>query len=158
MKLYHVDFEADRIKQGLCPHLPAGYLTCHDRHCSTCEIADRIRATKAREHCDKPLFDKENCLRQNARDGGDIFFRRLVVLSEDVMKRLCIEKSLYYQIAYAYDGAGCLPKNKAGPVDIYLVADEKMRYTVYRYELLGIPNEDALRYYEKIFFMGIHKR
>ena len=86
MRIDHVNLEEDRIKRGLCPHLPDGYLFCHGRHCNTCEIADRIRSRKARECSNYPLFTKENCLKQTALEGGGVFYRKLVLLSEDAMK------------------------------------------------------------------------
>ena len=158
MRIDHVDFHEESIKHGLCPHIPAGYLACYSRHCETCEIADRIRASRAREMSSEKLFSKENCLKQNSRDGGDVFFRRLIVLSEDALKRLGIDKKLFYQLAYAYAGPGCLPKNTAGAVDIKLIADDSKCYTVYRFEILGVQNEDALKYYNKIFFLQAQKK
>lgn len=158
MRVEHVLSYEDKIKHGLCPHLPNGYLVCYAHHCDHCEIADRIRSSNAREAKDVPLFEKNNCLRQTPKGGGEIFYKRPVVLSENAMKKYGLKLKLFYQLAFAYDGGGCLPKNTAGPVDIYLFADDTIKLTVLRFELLGVPNEDALKRYDKIFFMGLHRK
>ena len=158
MILEHFSFGSGECAHGICPHLPNGYVVCFSRHCDRCEIADRIRSLKARELGEASLFTKDNCLKQTLKDGGEIFYRRPVVLSYDVMKKLGLELNLLYQIAYAYDGCGCLPKNKVGPVDLHLFADETFKFTVQRFEILGVPNEAALKHYDRLFFMGLHKK
>ena len=157
MKVEKVDFEQWRAEHGFCPYFTTGYVECHSRHCDRCEFADRIRVSRAIQERNIPLLTKDNCLRQTTKGGGDIFFRRPVVLSEDALKKYGIRQHLYYQMAFAYDGGGCLPKNTAGPVDVYLFADKERKFTVLRFELLGVPNEQTVKRYDNLFFMGLHR-
>ena len=108
-----------------------------------------------RSNTDIPLFCDRDCLRQTKAGGGETFYQKPIVLTEAVMERLGIEKTLFNQIAIAYGGSGVFVQNKVGAVDCFLFADKRKRFTIYRFEAYGIPNERAVEKYEKLFFMGL---
>lgn len=141
----------------LCTHIPNTYINCYNQDCSRCDIADRYRKQIMRADNHILLFRDKNCLRMTEKGGGLCFYQRPVVLKEKTMERLGIEVNLLHQIAIAYDGPGCLPKNVVGPVDIYLFLNPTRKFTVGRHELYGVPDEKAVKRYDDLFFMDLHK-
>ena len=153
----HVILSRERKKSGgYCIHFPHGYVKCDNHYfCDKCLIADRIRISKVRGNSEIPLFCDRDCLRQTKAGGGENFYRKPIVLTEAAMERLCIEKTLFNQMAFAYGGSGVFVQNKVGAVDCFLLSDKEKKFTIYRFEAYGIPNERAVEKWEKLFFMGL---
>ena len=155
MRIQYVDFDKEAIRHNMCMYFPHGYVNCKNNYnCALCEFADRMR--KARP-VNVPLFSWGDALPQTQKKGGDNFYYKPVILSSDALRRNNIEPTLANQIMIAVDGSGCFVKNKCGPIDGYLVAEPLKRITVSRNECYGIPNENAARKYDELFFYGISK-
>lgn len=155
---YTVVTPRDKLSSEYCEHFPDGLVKCDNYHsCYLCTLADRIRATNAQKDTSLILFDNKNCLRQTPSGGGENFYNKPIVLTEKAMKRLHIEQSLFNQMAIAFGGAGCFPKNKASAIDCYLLSDPERVFIISRYETYGIPDMRAVEKYEELFFMGLRR-
>lgn len=153
---YTVWTSKNRNLSEFCHHFPEGLVKCDNyKQCMSCVFADRIRMTNQRKSREYPLFWERDCLKQTKVGGGETFYNKAIVLSEDCMERLGIEKILFNQIAIAFGGCGCFVQNKVGPIDIYLLSDPNEKYLVYRNEVCGIPNDAAVKKWENLFFMGL---
>jgi len=157
MKTESIDYKL-YVKRGLCPHIRYGSVLCKNGfNCLFCEIADRIRISRSIECDDYPLFYWKDCLVQTKHAGGDCFYNKPLVLTEDAMDRLGIERSIYNQIVFAYGGPGVFLKNKGGQIDVYMVNDHSKKFVISRYETYGIPNPQTIEKYDELFFFGLKR-
>ena len=158
MKVENVKRERLLGKDHYCPHFLGGYVECYPpRHCSRCDFADRIRYDTAEKNKAELLFTGKDVLRQTEKGGGADWWHFPIILTEEAMDRLHIEKNLYYQIAIADGGPGVFLKNRFGYLDIHLLADPRKKYVISRGDAYGIPTAKAVRRYDSLFFMDLHK-
>ena len=151
------NFKEDRFSNS-CPHFTIGYVECRfPRDCSRCEFADRIRRDNAAKNNSFLLFGSKDARRQTEKGGGADWWHLPIILTENAMHRLGIEKNLFYQIAIADGGPGVFLKNGVAAVDCHLFADPSKQFTISRHEAYGVPNEHAVKRYDDLFFMDLHK-
>ena len=141
-----------------CPYFTTGLVLCkNQKRCISCEFADRMRQSIVLRNKNLPLFVPSDALRQTKKGGGDTWWHFPIILSEEVMDRLGLEKNVFFQIAIAEGGGGVFKKNPVGPVDCHLFANPSKKFTISRNEAYGIPDERAVRRYDELFFMDLHK-
>ena len=147
------DLRKDRT---LCPYFDLGMVKCYDQTaCNRCEFGDRMRQSKLREASRLLLFCEKDVLRQTEKAGGDMWWTYPIVLREETMDRLGLERNLFFQIAVADGGPGVFLKNPVGEIDCHLFVNESKRFTITRKEAYGIPNENAVRKFDETFFMNL---
>ena len=157
MKVTKIQYEK-YVKYGNCPHVPYSTVKCNNGYnCMRCEIADRVRIMRKNDCSDLPLFYWRDCIVRNSRYGGNNFYQKIILLTEEAMQRLGLEVNLYNQFVYAYDGPGCLPGNCGSQIDIYLCNDHSKKYTITRFETYGVPTEQTLEKFDDLFFLGLKK-
>ena len=155
---YQILTAEQKRAEGYCTHFPNGFLNCDNYFdCCRCTVADRIRTTNNRKDRNFLLLNDRDCLRQTKSGGGETLYNKPIVLKEKAMERLGIEKTLFNQIAVAYDGPGVFVKNPGGEIDCYLFNDKDFKFTISRYETYGIPNMAAVEKWEELFFMGLKR-
>ena len=157
MEARKIDFEK-YVKYGNCPHIPYSAVKCKNGYnCLRCEIADRVRLTRKIDCSDVPLFYWRDCLAKTARYGGNNFYQKIIVLTEDALEKLSLEVNIFNQLAFAYAGAGCLPGNPGSQLDIYLVNDHSKKYTISRTDVYGVATDQTIDKYDSLFFLGLKK-
>lgn len=157
MKVTKIQYDK-YVKYGNCPRMPYAVVKCNNGfNCLRCEIADRVRLTIKNDCKDLPMFYWRDCILRTARYGGDDFYKKIIVLTEEAMTKIGVEVNIFNQLAFAYDGAGCFPKNPGSQLDIYLVNDHSKKYTICRTDVYGVATEQTINKYDALFFLGLKR-
>ena len=137
--------------------LPYSKVECkHLYECEYCDVCFRIRQNRAEVVLDDNfLFDHRDVLPHTPKGGGSDWYKRPVILKPDAMRREGITVNLINQIMFADGGSGVFKHNPSGMVDGFLVVRKTERYTFFRNDIYGVPNEAAARRYYELYRIKI---
>ena len=137
--------------------LPYHEVECHFFYmCDYCDVCHRIRQIKACEELnDSLLFDWHDVLPMTPKGGGSDFYKRPVILKPESMRRVGMKVNLINQLFYADGGSGCFKHNPSGMVDGYILLNAADRYTFFRNDFYGVPNESAVKRFKSLYGKNI---
>lgn len=147
-----------KYRDTMCPYFKDGFVECAGyRDCKRCDIGQRIRRDNVLRHNNYPLFSWRDARRNTEKGRGQNWWHFPIILSEEVMEKLGLEKNLFFQIAIAEGGGGVFHHNPCGEIDCHLFVNPSKKFTIGRHEAYGIPDERAVAKFDELFFMDLHK-
>ena len=146
--------------------LPHAFVECKQGYtCDYCDLGVNIRLNKSREELDKGLlFTWRDAISQTGKYGCADWYKKVIILKPEAMRRAGIPVNLINQLFYAVGGSGVFKHNPSGMIDGYPVLQivglpssfEKKEYTFFRNDFYGVPNEAAVKMYESLYKIKIN--
>lgn len=147
----------NRISRSLCYRNPYLSVRCDfGFRCDRCTVADGIRSENINKISSNGfLFDQYDTLPKTPKFDGANYLYRPLVLSVESLKARSIDVNAYNQIVVSVDGAGMY--SPGCELDCYFVSSPGKIYTFSRGEILGVPNEKAIKKFNELFFIDLRQ-